>query len=934
VEFRILGPLQVITDDGQRQPLGPRQTKVLAALLLAANRVLTIQQLIDTVWDDDPPTTARKQIQNCIWMLRKNMAVLADGPGYRIKVDAGQLDVQAFQDLVAEAQVCAANDEPARAVDHLQAALRLWRGPALAGIPGRTIEAGATRLEELRLAAVEQRLDLELQLGRHHGLVSELTELVAAHPLRERLAGQLMLALHRCGRQADALSVFQGVRTRLAEQLGLDPGTDLQDLHTRILRHDAGPVPARAAPPAATEIVPRQLPAGTRHFVGRAAELKDLTRLLDEADTAGTVVISAIDGTAGIGKTATAVQWAHRVASRFPGGQLYVNLRGFDPTGSPVTPAEAIRGFLDAFQVPADRIPASLDAQAALYRSLLAGRRVLVVLDNARDVDQVRPLLPGSGTCLVLVTSRSPLSGLVAREGAHLITLDLLTSDEAHDLLARHLGPDRLVGQSDAVDDLAKLCAHLPLALAIVAARAAAHPTFPLATLVAELADTRRRLDALDTADQATQVRAAFSWSYQQLGPPAARLFRLLGLHPGPDVSTPAAASLAGTSVIDARGLLTELTRAHLLTEHTPGRYTFHDLLRTYAIDMTNAHDAEHDRHAALLRVFDHYLHTAHAAALILHPPRKPVLTKAPQPGVTTEELQTYQAALAWYDAERQVMVATVEGAARAGFDAHVWQLAWTLTNFLSRRGHWTSWVTTQRLALAGARRLGNEAYQAYAHRGIGRACTMLGQDREALTHLQHALGLYRKHGAHIDEAHTHLTLGVLFEGRDRLDVALDHARQALHIFRTVNDQAGQADALNAVGWYCALLGNFSEAVTTCQEGLALQQRLGNREGESATWDSLGYAYHGVGHHDRAIHCYQQAVALRRTLGDRHGLAETLSHLGDVHHTAGQLDAAHNAWREALTVLDQLGHPNAERVRTKLHHLHSAATPTSDETGP
>jgi tetratricopeptide (TPR) repeat protein len=644
------------------------------------------------------------------------------------------------------------------------------------------------------------------------------------------------------------------------------------------------------------------------------------------------VVITAIGGTAGIGKTALVVHWAHRVADRFPDGQLYVNLRGYDPGGQVMDPAEAVRRFLDALGVPPERIPADLDAQAALYRSHLSGRRMLIVLDNARDTAQVRPLLPGASTCLVLVTSRNQLAGLVAADGAHPITLDVLTPGEARELLARRLGATRVAAEPEAVEEIITCCVRLPLALAIVAARASAQPHVPLHFLAGELRDTGGRLTALSTTDDPyTDVRAVFSWSYHALSPDAARLFRLLGLHPGPDLAVPAAASLARLPASGVRPLLAELTRASLLAEHVPGRYTFHDLLRAYATDLTHSIDPDQPRRAATHRMLDHYLHTAYTADRLLDPARDPITLTPPQPGVTPEHPADYQQALAWFTAEHAVLLAAVDHAAATGFDAHTWQLAWTLVTFLYRRGHWHDWAAAGRVAVAAAGRLADPTAQAHAHRNLANAYTRLGRFDDAHAQLRHALDLYHQAGDQVGQAHTHFNLSRLWERQGRPAQALDHARQALDLYRATGHQNGQADALNAVGWYHVLLGEHRQALTYCQQALTLHQELGDRYGQAATWDSLGYAHHHLSHHTPAITCYQRALGLYRDLGDRYNEATILTHLGDTHHAAGNPTAARDAWQQALTILDELDHPDAEQVRAKLATLD---TPTHTDQPP
>jgi len=436
-------------------------------------------------------------------------------------------------------------------------------------------------------------------------------------------------------------------------------------------------------------------------FTGRAAELAELDRLLGAtAAQVPAAVISAVSGTAGVGKTALAVHWAHRAAAGFPGGQLYVNLRGYDP-GRPVTAAAALAGFLRALGVPGPGIPPGLDERAARYRSLLSGRRVLVVLDNAATAEQVRPLLPGTPGCAVLVTSRGSLAGLVARDGAARLDLDLLPLDEAVALLGELIG-ERARADPRAAAELARQCARLPLALRVAAELAAARPQVPLADLVAGLAGQQRRLDLLDAGDDPrTAVRAVFSWSCQQLSNQAARMFALLGIHPGPDITTAAAASLAATPETDAGRLLRELARAHLIAEHLPGRYAFHDLLRAYAAEQAHHTGSDTGRREATGRVLDHYLHTAARAALLLNPSKEPVVLAPPRAGAAPEQPADHPQALAWFEAEHQVLLAALALAAESGFDTHAWQLPWAMAPFLQARGHWQEWAATQRTALA-----------------------------------------------------------------------------------------------------------------------------------------------------------------------------------------------------------------------------------------
>ncbi|MCX5069763.1 tetratricopeptide repeat protein [Micromonospora lupini] len=669
--------------------------------------------------------------------------------------------------------------------------------------------------------------------------------------------------------------------------------------------------------------VPRQLPPALPGFVGRAAQLAQLDAACASPDTSGdggraSATVVTLSGTAGVGKTTLAVHWAHRVADRFPDGQLYVDLRGFDSTGTVVTAVEAVRGFLEALEVSPERIPTHLPAQVGLYRSLLAGRRMLVLLDNARDADQVRPLLAGSPTCLVLVTSRNRLTGLVAAEGARPVGVDLLSAAEAWQLLARRLGADRLAVEPQAVDEMIERCARLPLALAVLAARSAANPAFPLATLAAELRGAPRPLDSFDAGDAGTDVQAVFSWSYRSLTPAAARLFRLFGCHPGPDIGVAAAASLAGLPREQVPRLLAELAHAHLVTEHAPGRFGAHDLLRAYAAEQAERLDPAEARRAAIRRGLDHYLHTAHAAALLLQPGRDPVTLAAAPPDVAPEEITDHAQALAWFTVEYPVLLAAVAHAKRAGFDGHAWQLAWTLVDFLQRRGRWPDLAVAQRTALAGARRAGDRLGQANAHRDLARVLSRLGRVDEAASNYRQALALFGALGDHTGQARTHRAFGAMLDGLGRYAEALDHVRRALALYRDACHLAGEASARNAVGWAHAQLGQYRPALDHCEQALALLRRTGDRHGEANTWDSLGFIHARLGDHREAIRCYGRALRLYRRISDRYDEADTLSRLGESRLAAGDPAGAARTWRRALGILDDLGHPDGERVRALL----------------
>ena len=765
-------------------------------------------------------------------------------------------------------------------------------------------------------------------LLRRHRMAAGLTQ----EELAER-SGLSVRAISNIERGRTAGPYSRSVRM-LADALSLPDHAREQLLQAaRITQADQPEGPSRSGPTLQPDAVPgwpvpRQLPPAIGSFVGRTDEMTALSALVGLADkgSSGAVVAAAIVGTAGVGKTALAVHWAHQVSGSFPDGQLHVNLRGFDPCGSPVTPARAIRSFLDALAVAPEHVPADPDAQASLYRSLLADKRMLIILDNALNEQQVRPLLPAGPGNLVIVTSRSQLPGLAAVDGAQLFALDVLMPAEAAQLLTARLGCGRGAAEPAVVGEIAILCARLPLALAITAARAATRPGFPLGTLLAELRDSVGRLDAFEDRDPATSIRAVFSWSYQQLSARTARLFRLLGLHPGPDITVSAAASLAGTDRSQARHMLDELARDCLITEHIPGRYAFHDLLRAYAADQTRTHDSKDEREAAAGRALDHYLHTACHAAMLLNPALEPIAMTPRRAGVATEHLADYQQALAWFEAEHHVLVAAVTFAARSGWDAHAWQIPWTMTAFLAIRGHYLEAVATQRTALAAAARLDDIAGQAVSSRLLADSCSALGDYDQVAVHYANSLTLYRQLGNRLGEAKVRRGLSLLGYRQGQYADALSHAEQAMCLYQAVGLKAGEAETLNDVGYYYGLLGDFQKARTFCQRSLTLSAEVGDRILEGYTWDSLGVAEHQLGNYAEAAACYQRALSIACELGDRPAEAVTLTHLGDTQHDAGELSRAQESWQLALTILDEMGHPNAAGVRAKLARAHG---PTS-----
>ncbi|MFF3451049.1 BTAD domain-containing putative transcriptional regulator [Streptomyces sp. NPDC002667] len=949
VRFAVLGPVRAWRGEREVDVGSPQQRAVLAALLLRRGRPVMLGELLDAVWGEGPPMAAVSVVRTYVSRLRKGLeperdatgaprVVVSVGDGYLLRIPEGALDLGVFEQRVADARRLRSAGDPAAAAELLHAALGGWQGAALAGVPGPLAESEGARLDEQRLAALELRLDVDVELGRHGEVIAELASLTAKHPLREGLCRLLMLALYRAGRQAEALAAYRATRGTLVAELGIEPGARLRDLHDRILAADAslaadpspGAGPPRApepepsapqAPPVvAHTATPAQLPADLPTFVGREAELDRVRALLPRTGNApAAVVIGAIGGMAGIGKTTLAVHWAHEMTDRFPDGQLYVNLRGFDPTGVVVTPEDAIRTFLDALGVPPMRIPASLDAQAALYRSMLARRRVLVLLDNARDTEQVRPLLPGSPGCLVIVTSRNQLTGLVAAEGAYPLTLDQLTPAEAYDLLARRLGADRPAAEPRAVDEIVERCARLPLALSIVAAHAAAYPGFPLSAIVDELRESHGSLDAFAGGDDlTTDVRAVFSWSYKALSAPAARLFHLLSLHSGHDISAPAAAALAGLPSREARGLLVELTRAHLLIEHFPGRYTLHDLLRVYAAERVRAEETERERDLAVERLLSWYLHSADAAYPHITPRRRRIPLDPPPPLCRPRAFTTHDEALDWCETERGNLVSAVHQAAASGQPGIAWRLPAVLWGFFYLRSHMHDWLDTAGAGLAAARAARDREGEAQGLADMAAALRSSGRFDETIEHLHRAMAAYEALGDDDGTESAVANLGDAYLQSGQLDEAVEYIRRGLDFDRVVGGAWGEGIALSNLGDAYQRLGRFDEAAAILEQALAVLRVNGNRWVEGIALDILGTVHRRLGHHEAAVAHYRQALGTHRDIGNRWGEGHTLGNLGDAQLDADEPEAARDSWRQALAIFVEFDHPDAEKIRARL----------------
>lgn len=668
------------------------------------------------------------------------------------------------------------------------------------------------------------------------------------------------------------------------------------------------------------EVVPRQIPAPTRDFVGRAAELKTLLRFLDESTVDdGSVLISTVAGGGGIGKTALAVHWAFQVADRFPDGQLYLNLRGFDPSGSPMPPAEAIRNLLDAFEVPAARIPANLDSQAGLYRSLIAGRRMLLLLDNARDSDQVRPLLPGTSGCLVLVTSRNRLTGLITGHGARHVPIDVLPESQARALLSARLGADRIAAEPAATDEILAYCGGIPLALSIVAGRVQTNPHSSLASVAEDLREAR--LSALEDDDPAVSLPTVLSWSYAALTSEQTRVLGLLAIAPGPDISLRAAANLAGLPRTQTRVVLRGLTQVSLIDQEASSRYRMHDLVRHYATEQVGSNQTQEDQEAATRRLVAFFLHTAYVGNQLLPPPRQPIELSLPAPE-EPQPLPDEAAAEAWFVAEHSCLLATQQLTATLEWHHVVWQLAWALVNFHDRREHRHDDLVVWQAGLAAANDLDDPGIRARAYLRLGRALHRVDRNAEAFEHLQVALALAEHTDDLRGQADAHRHIGSIRSRHGEHERALEHFMHAVSLYRRLGTPVWEASGLNSMGWCHAQLGDYDKARGHCEAALSILSRHRDPEAEAGTLDSLGYIAHHTGDHAQATDYYQRAADRLQGIGNTYNKADVLEGLGHSLVALGRHEEARDSWQQAVELFrNHHRTADADRVQRLIDEL-------------
>lgn len=930
VRFTVLGPVRVWRGD-EELPVRPRQQRLVLAILLArGGRPVPLSEFIDLLWDGRAPVSAANAVHRYIGALRRllepDLPVRSAGQwltrqagGYRLRVDADSLDLLRFRELVKQARLA----EPDEAVKPYLTALELWRDRCAAGLePVSRSHPTFVMLEHEYVSTVCEAAEAAARAGNAAAVLEPLRRAVERNPLDEALVAHLMLALADDGKQAEAISLYQSVRDHLAEELGVDPGRELVAAYDRLLHGLTAAGPATDGTGEDTQrpampLTPSQLPADLSCFTGRREPLRRALALAAEQGEA--LRILAIDGIPGVGKTALAVHTAHRAMRHFPDGQLYVDLRGFTPNGEPADPHEVLAGFLGAFDVPPQRMPDTLDARAALYRSILAGRRVLVVLDNAWGVEQVEPLLPGTPECMVIVTSRPRLTGLAAAHGARLTTLEVPSVDEATATFLRRVKGVRTDTDAASVLQIVDCCGRLPLAVAIAAARAASCPSYPLPLIAAELTSAGRSLDAFSDDHLDNDVRAVFSWSYRTLSEPAARLFRLLPLHPGNGAGLSALASLAGTSPRATAAAVGELVRARLLTVRRGHRYRCHDLVLAYASELAASESAA--RTAALARLHDHYRQTVSLANRLM---RSQLYESEPPPpldGVQVEPLSDGSAAMEWLSAERPVLNGLVQESAARGDARAAWEMAVSMQLFQQRSGLWPEWSAGMRGALRAARRAGDTEGVARACRGLAGAHLFRGATAAALPLLHEAEAKFESIGMLVEVVHTLRNIGSVNIALGENEEALVHLDRALSLLSTHHHPYLEATTLVWASEAHLGLGNVVLAQELAEKSLAISRSLRLPDGEGPALATLSRVYRRRGDLPAAIAACRGAVEAARHLGYLRGAAEDLLLLGDLHMDAGEPEAARRAWHEVLELETDPDSPHAAEARGRLAGL-------------
>ncbi|GAA3864398.1 BTAD domain-containing putative transcriptional regulator [Saccharothrix violaceirubra] len=940
LRFEVLGLLRVVRGDREVDLGAAKQRAVLAVLLLARNTPVSRDQIIEAVWVDSVPSSAVNLVQTYVAGLRRALEpsrarrapaelLTSVGDGYRLRVDPAAVDLDLFERAVAASTRARGSGDLVGATRHLDDALALWRGEPLGGVAGLFAEVERGRLIERRLAVLEERAELMLLIGRGAELVASLGSLVGEHPLRERGYGLLMRALCQAGRQAEALGVYREARRVLIEELGVEPGPDLRRLHQSVL---AGENPEPEPPtrpitlPAAVvepqlPTTPAQLPRAPVSLIGRDLLVDRLDGLLGEHPGGGLVLV--VTGPAGVGKTALALHWAHRAREAFPDGQFYVDLHGYDPNQEPLGAGEVLNRFLRTLGVPSADIPVTVEERSAMFRTLVADRRMFVMLDNARGSTELLPLLPGSPSC-VMVTSRRRLVGLVAHAEARLVELDMLDQDAAVAVLERVAG--RAGTEPAALRRLAVLCDGLPLALRIAAARLAVSPTLRAAELVAELDDEHGRLAALGLEDEDSTVRAALDASRRALSPLPARLLALLGLHPGPDVTPYVVAAMARVRVSEAQRALDALTAANLLSVGEAGRYGAHDLVRVYtrtlAAELTTA-----QAHDATQLMLDFYLHCADLADGLLPTGRGSVRVAPVHVPAEVPRLTGSADALAWLDAEQINLIAAAELAGEGGDRAwlvHAWQLPYTLSRFFFLRTDRSTWLRTTEAALRAATALGDPEARFVMLFNLGVALAQFHRTDEALARHREALEVARSSGDTNAQARALTTVADMLRNLGRMDEAEACYREALDVSRAVGSRWAEANAHHNLGFLYLRTRRFADARKWLSAAVEMYREVGEQCGESMCHTDLATVYQESGELAEAVESARTALSVASAASSPYHQALAHDRLAEVFDHQRRPGALSH-WQRALALFTELNAPEADQVRARLARTRAGA---------